>query len=238
MRRLNALLLLSAWYDTERAGEIAMPVGAEYKGVPYLLSWSIQMQGARLRQIVESGTFEWPWPTPLGLVIITGAAGGGGGGGGAFCIEGLNLYGGGGGDGGGGGGVTAVTIGSRTYQAAGGNGGGGGGGGGITDGKPAKGANGLGCRYGCGGEGGRGAVVQPSPERTVSDGGDGGRGFPGETRVEELKDLSVGALFEMVIGQAGREGKGGQGYKKGTDGTKGIDGSVLFIPIFEEVGDE
>lgn len=32
MRRLNALLLLSAWYDTERAGEIATPVGAEYKG--------------------------------------------------------------------------------------------------------------------------------------------------------------------------------------------------------------
>lgn len=53
------------------------------------------MQGAKLRRIVDSGIFEWPWPTPLGLAIITGAAGGGGGGGGAFCIEGLNLYGGG-----------------------------------------------------------------------------------------------------------------------------------------------
>ena len=127
-----------------------------------------------------------------------------------------------------------MTIASRTYQAAGGNGGGGG----IVNGKPSKGANGLGCRYGNGGEGGRGAGVPPSPERTVSDGGDGGRGFPGETRVVELTGLSVGALFEIVIGHAGRGGKGGQGYKTGSDGTKGIGGSVLFVPIFAEVGDE
>ena len=82
--------------------------------------------GTGIVRIVESGTYEWPWSTALGLVIIAGAAGGGGAGGGAFCIEGLNLYGAGGGGGGGGGGATTVTVGATTYRAAGGSGGGGG----------------------------------------------------------------------------------------------------------------
>ena len=192
------------------------------------------MAGFGLRRIVESGTFVWPWPTSRGLVIVTGATGGGGGGGGALCIQGLNLYGARGGDGGDGGGATTVTIGQTTYQAAGGNGGNGGDSGGLIDGKPVKGAIGPGCHYGDGAEGGRGGVVPPAPDRTVSDGGDGGRGFPGETRVVELENLSIGDTFQITVGEGGGGGGGGEGYEHGGTGAKGPGGSVLFIPIFEE----
>ena len=125
------------------------------------------MRETGLRRIVESGTFEWPWPTPHGLIVMTGAAGGGGGGGGALCIQGLNLYGARGGGGGRGGTATTLTIGPKELQAAGGNGGGGGDGGGLTDGEPTEATCGVGCRYGNGGEGGQGATAYPASDRTV-----------------------------------------------------------------------
>ena len=198
--------------------------------------WDAVMGKTGVRRIVETGAFKWPWPTALGLVIVRGAAGGGGGGGGALCIQGLNVYGSRGGGGGRGGTVTTVTIRQRIYQASGGNGGAGGGGGSFIDGKPAEGANGLGCHFGDGGEGGRGAAVPASRERIVSNGGDGGKGFPGETLLMELADLSVGDAFEITVGVGGGVGSGGEGYEKGGDGGKGIGGSVIFIPIFQEQG--
>ena len=195
------------------------------------------MSGMGFRQILESGVFQWLWPTPHGLAIITGAAGGGGGGGGAFCMQGLNLYGAAGGDGGDGGEATKMKIGLKTYESAGGNGGGGGGGGGLIDGKPTHGASGRGCLHGSGGAGGQGAVVSPNRNQIVSNGGDGGRGFPGETRVAELTDLSVGDSIQISVGVGGRGGGGGMGYESGQAGASGIAGSVLLIPIFEEHGD-
>ena len=128
-----------------------------------------------------------------------------------------------------------MKIGETTYQAAGGNGGGGGGGS-FIDGKPTKGTDGAGCRYGDGGDGGPGAVVSPRPGRTVSHGGNGGRGFPGETRVVELADLSLGDTFQITVGGGGGGGRGGEGYENGGKGHQGIDGSVLFVPICEVKG--
>ena len=79
--------------------------------------------------------------------------------------------------------------------------------------------------------------MPPSRERIVSNGGDGGKGFPGETLFVELADLSVGDSFQITVGEGGGGGSGGEGYEIGGDGGKGIGGSVIFIPIFEEQGD-
>ena len=190
------------------------------------------MQKAGQSLIVETGVFEWPWHTPLGLAIIGGACGGGGGGGGAFCIEGRNLYGADGGDGGDGGQATTLQIRDRTYQASGGNGGGGGGGGGYVEGLPTDGMRGLGCHFGNGGTGGGGGTVSASPERIVSAGGNGGRGFPGETRIVELAELQVRDRFEIMIGEGGGGGGGGEGYKNGDPGTAGSNGFVRFVPLY------
>ena len=179
------------------------------------------MQKSGFGRVVESGVFEWPWTEAQGLLVIGGAAGGGGGGGGAFCIEGLNLYGAGGGGGGGGGEATTVTLGDAHYQAAGGNGGDGGGGGGLHEGKPVEGKHGKGCHYGVGGDGGRGAVAPPAEDRLASNGGNGGKGFPGETQIVELANLSVGDRFDIKIGTGGRGGGGGKGYEKGAPGVAG-----------------
>ena len=195
------------------------------------------MQTIGHRRIVKSGVFEWPWTESHGLLFIVGAAGGGGGGGGAFCLEGLNLYGAGGGAGGGGGGSTTVKGGETIYKAAGGNGGDGGGGGGLQEGNPLEGKCGKGCHYGEGGEGGNGAVVPPTDGRLTSNGGKGGKGFPGETRIVELADLSVGDRFEIKVGRGGGGGDGGRGYKTGDPGVVGASGFVLFVPVFAEQED-
>lgn len=192
------------------------------------------MQATGHRRVVKSGIFEWPWTESHGLMLIAGAAGGGGGGGGAFCLEGLNLFGAGGGGGGGGGGPTSVELGETTYKAAGGNGGAGGGGGGLHEGKPVKGMHGKGCHYGDGGDGGDGAGVPPTDGRLTSDGGKGGKGFPGETRIVELTDLSVGDHFEIKVGRGGGGGGGGKGYKNGDEGIAGAGGFVLFVPVLAE----
>ena len=189
-------------------------------------------------RVVESGVFVWPWTESQGLLVISGAAGGGGGGGGAFCIEGLNLYGAGGGGGGGGGEVTSVTRGNAPYQAAGGNGGDGGGGGGLRESKPVEGTLGKGCHYGDGGDGGRGAVTPPAEGRLASNGGNGGRGFPGETKIVELANLSVGDRFDIEIGKGGGGGGGGRGYVDGDPGVAGADGFVLFVPVHADKGDK
>ncbi len=195
------------------------------------------MQTRGHRRIVESGVFEWPWKESHGLLFIAGAAGGGGGGGGAFCLEGLNLYGAGGGGGGGGGRATSVKRGETTYKAAGGNGGGGGGGGGLHEGNPLKGVHGKGCHYGDGGDGGNGAAVPPAEGRLTSDGGKGGKGFPGESRIVELADLSVGDRFEIRVGKGGGGGEGGKGYEIGDAGVVGASGFVLFVPVLAEEED-
>lgn len=192
------------------------------------------MTEAGLRRVTESGTFAWPWPAARGLAVISGAAGGGGGGGGAFCIQGLNLHGAAGGGGGGGGAATTVQFGQRRYVAFGGNGGGGGSGGAITrDGKPAHGNNGHGCNFGRS-DGGKGARVDETGDRVVANGGDGGRGCPGETVIVELSELSVGDVLEISIGQGGGGGGGGPGFENGRDGSGGTDGNVLFVPVYDE----
>ena len=190
------------------------------------------------RRVTESGIFVWPWATPHGLAIVVGAAGGGGGGGGALCLEGLNLFGAGGGGGGGGGAATTVRTGDKIHRAAGGSGGDGGGGGGLIDGSPVKGKDGKGCHYGVGGDGGHGAIAPRAEGRTVSDGGDGGKGFPGETRIVELQGLSRGDRFEIEIGIGGQSGGGGDGYKQGDTGASGNGGVVLFVPLPAEEGDD
>lgn len=189
------------------------------------------MRDAPLHRITESGIFEWPWAAPTGLAIITGAAGGGGGGGGAFCLEGLNLFGAGGGDGGEGGEVTTLQAGDESYRAAGGNGGDGGNGGGLDDGHPVNGINGKGCHYGLGGDGGAGAVAPPAKGRLVSNGGNGGKGFPGETLFVELQGLSKGDEIRVQVGRGGGGGSGGKGYGKGGPGTIGAGGFVVFVPL-------
>ncbi len=161
-------------------------------------------------RITESGVFEWPWAESRGLLVITGAAGGGGGGGGALCLEGLNLY---------------------------GAGGGGGGGGGLNEGKPVEGNRGKGCHYGDGGDGGNGAVVPKADGRLASNGGKGGKGFPGETQIVELADLSVGDRFEINVGRGGGGGGGGKGYENGGTRAEGTHGLVLFIPTLAEERD-
>ena len=191
------------------------------------------MPESRFSRVVESGVFVWPWTEAQGLLVIGGAAGGGGGGGGAFCIEGLNLYGAGGG---GGGEATSVTRGNAHYQAAGGNGGDGGEGGGLHEGNPVEGKHGRGCHYGDGGDGGRGAVAPPAGGRIASNGGNGGKGFPGETKIVELANLSVGDRFDIKIGRSGG-GDGGKGYEQGDPGVTGADGFVLFVPVLAGEGE-
>ena len=48
----------------------------------------------------------------------------------------------------------------------------------------------------------------------------------------ELENLSVGYLFEVSVGNGGGGGRGGSGFVVGDNGGKGIDGSVIFVPIF------
>ena len=189
------------------------------------------MRDATLYRITESGNFKWPWAAPTGLAIITGAAGGGGGGGGAFCLEGLNIFGAGGGGGGGGGEATTLQAGEIRYRAAGGDGGDGGDGGGLDDGQPVNGINGKGCHYGLGGDGGTGAVAPSAEGRLVSNGGKGGKGFPGETLLVELHALSKGDEIKIEVGRGGDGGGGGKGYGKGSTGAVGADGFVVFVPL-------
>ena len=192
------------------------------------------MKETGVRKIVESGNFEWAWETARGLLIISGADGGGGGGGGAFSMQELNLCVGEGGEGGVGGGPTTVEVGGRTHGASGGAGGGGGGGAGINNGKPARGKDGAGCHYGDihGGLGARGSGEDQDSGKILAEGGNGGRGFPGETRIVELDDLTVGADFKVDIGQGGRGGRGAPGYVEGKDGSDGNNGCVVLVPIF------
>ena len=188
-----------------------------------------------LKRIAESGTYTWPWSTPFGLLIITGGSGGGGGGGGAFCIKGLNTYGGAGGKGGIGGKLTRVIIKPMIYMASGGNGGNGGSGGGIINGQPSAGAHGKGCLHGPGSEGGLGGQVTPDAALSIfSNGGNGGRGFPGQTLITDVENLLVGTVLDVVIGEGGPGGMGGDGYKKGSDGDLGPRGHVVMVPIFKK----
>ena len=85
--------------------------------------------------------------------------------------------------------------------------------------------------------GGLGAEVPHSDGRLTSSGGDGGKGFPGETLIVELADLSVGDHFEIRIGKGGGGGDGGKGYETGNAGVAGADGFVLFVPLFTVDGD-
>lgn len=190
-----------------------------------------------MRRLNESGTFEWQWSARRGLAIVIGGSGGGGGGGGAFCIDGLNLFGAIGGSGGEGGDETTITVRKRTYSAAGGRGGDGGDAGGFADGTPLKANEGRGCNHGNGGQGGSGGqVAKPdlAPHRNLSNGGDGGKGFPGETLIVELHSLSVGDRFSVIIGDGGGPGEGGSGFVNGSKGTQGMDGAVIFVPLFQE----
>ncbi|MDE0225008.1 MAG: hypothetical protein OXP28_07735 [Gammaproteobacteria bacterium] len=108
----------------------------------------------------------------------------------------------------------------------------------MIDGKPTKARSGSGCHFGNGGGGGRGAVVAPSSDGIVSNGGDGGRGFPGETLIVELADLSVGTRLEIEIGEGGGGGGEGEGFKNGELGSAGSNGFVRFVPVFEGRKDE
>ena len=81
-----------------------------------------------------------------------------------------------------------------------------------------------------------GGRVEPSEDQMVSDGGTGGQGFPGETLVVELAHLSEGELIEIALGKGGGGGRGGSGFEVGGDGGKGIDGSVIFVPVFGSGG--
>ena len=192
------------------------------------------MAQVALKRIDESGIFRWPWDSTSGLLVICGASGGGGGGGGAFCLEGLNLFGADGGEGGYGGEPTIVLRKQAAYEAAGGDGGGGGGGGGLHDGESAPGKNGVGCRYGSGGDGGGGGEVTRPEGRLSSNGGDGGKGFPGETLIVELSDLSAGERFDISIGAGGGGGGGGEGYEAGAAGGAGKNGHVHFVPLITD----
>lgn len=183
-------------------------------------------------RITETRPFEWPWLTSRCLAIITGASGGGGGGGGAFCMEGLNLYGSGGGGGGGGGQATRLTIRGEVHVARGGDGGGGGGGGGLRDGEPASGGHGRGCSFGSS-EGGTGARPEAVSGRVTAHGGDGGRGFPGETLVREIDRLAAGDILHVEVGTGGAGGTGGGGFEGGSDGGRGPGGEVFLVPLPE-----
>ncbi|MYB34004.1 MAG: hypothetical protein F4X92_02545, partial [Gammaproteobacteria bacterium] len=99
------------------------------------------MSIAKLHRLHESGSFEWPWDSPNGLLILRGAAGGGGGGGG------------------------------------------------IDQGNPVPGIHGWGCKHGDGGNGGQGGNILSGEGQIASIGGNGGKGFPGETLIFELSSL-------------------------------------------------
>ena len=58
------------------------------------------------------------------------------------------------------------------------------------------------------------------------------RVFPGETLIVELSDLSVGDRFEINIGSGGAGGGGGIGHETGIVGVAGVNGLVLFVPLF------
>ena len=74
--------------------------------------------------------------------------------------------------------------------------------------------------------------MPPVDGRLVSNGGDGGKGFSGETLIVELSDLSVGDRFEINIGSGGAGGGGGKGYEAAAAGVAGANGFVLFVPLF------
>ena len=179
-----------------------------------------------VHQVENSGDFKWPWPTRRCLLVVHGAAGGGG----AFCVDGLTLYGAAGGDGGEG---TFVQYKERTWVAHGGNGGAGGGGGGLDEGAPKDGEERSGCRYGDGGDGGHGADV-PEDDRLAAVGGTGGKGFPGETLVVEIDDLSVGDIFEINVGRGGDGGAGGEGFRTGYTGESGANGLVVIAALLDD----
>ena len=87
-----------------------------------------------------------------------------------------------------------------------------------------------------GGGGGGGGTVGEKAESSdwiVADGGDGGTGFPGETVIFPLHDLSTGESFGITIGRGGGSGMGGEGFVPGKDGSIGNDGSVYFVPLFD-----
>ena len=128
----------------------------------------------------------------------------------------------------------SAARGLAVISGATGGGGGGGSGGGITrDGKPLHGNNGQGCNFGRS-DGGKGARADETDDRVVANGGDGGRGRPGETVIVELSELSVGDVFQITIGQGGGGGGGGPGFESGCDGSRGIDGHVLFVPVYDK----
>ena len=70
-----------------------------------------------------------------------------------------------------------------------------------------------------------------SGSRIASNGGDGGRGFPGETLIVPLGNLSVGDRFEIKIGEGGGGGRGGEGFETGTVGIAGGAGWVIIVPL-------
>ena len=73
--------------------------------------------------------------------------------------------------------------------------------------------------------------MPPLDSRIASNGGDGGRGFPGETLIVPLEDLSVGDRFEIEVGAGGGGGRGGEGFETGTGGIAGGGGWVIFVPL-------
>ncbi|MCY4226761.1 MAG: hypothetical protein OXF20_03520 [Gammaproteobacteria bacterium] len=94
----------------------------------------------------------------------------------------------------------------QTWEASDGNGGSGGGGGRIDQGNPVSGIHGQGCKHGDGGNGGQGGKMPPKEGQIASIGGNGGKGFPGETLIFELGSLSIGDHFEITIGNGGKGG--------------------------------
>ena len=52
----------------------------------------------------------------------------------------------------------------------------------------------------------------------------------------ELHGLSEGYRFEIEVGRGGDGGGGGGGYEQGDAGVRGVDGSVVFVPLFAEKG--
>ena len=73
--------------------------------------------------------------------------------------------------------------------------------------------------------------MPPLDSRIASNGGDGGQGFPGETLIVPLGDLSVGDRFEIEIGGGGGGGRGGEGFETGTVGIGAGGGWVIFVPL-------
>ena len=79
--------------------------------------------------------------------------------------------------------------------------------------------------------------MSPADGRLASNGGDGGKGFPGETQIVELTDLSFGDRFEIKIGKGVGGGGGGKGYAAGDGGVAGANGFVLFVPVVASVAE-